>query len=51
MNQLYCELLLPKEKSSEVIQMFEKLQTAAQRLESELAQLEAVLRLESETPG
>jgi hypothetical protein len=51
MRQLYCELMLPKEKSPEVIQMFEELHIAAQRLESELARLEDVLRLVIEKPG
>ena len=50
MRQLYCDLLLPKEKSSEALQMFEELHTAAQRLERELARLEDVLRLEIENP-
>jgi hypothetical protein len=51
MRQLYCELLLQTEKSSEVKQMFEELQTAAQRLGSELARLEDVLRSVIEKPG
>jgi len=41
MRQLYSELLLPKEKSSEVIQMFD---------ERELSRLEDVLQWVIEIP-